>query len=449
MTATSATSSTTAGNSMSRPARLGILLAALTAPLSAQTVAEGYEVGTWHGFRDAAVTHTFDDNLPSHTDVVVPLFDEFGLKATFFVTTNWVSAADWPEFAAAAADGHEIAAHTLSHPNLSELSVEAQRAQLEGSRDAIEARISGAEVLTLAYPFCVPGDRELTEELFIAARVCSGRVDSKSPTDFYQTSSFVVGSEANRATAASLNAVANDAARSGGWANYLTHAIGAESGYSPIPAAELRSHVEYLADNLDRFWVATYADVVRYIRERDAASVTELVADYDGIVVEVTDDLDDAVYDVPLTLRRPIPDGWPGATAVQGTSPVRAVIVEEEGVVFVEFDAVPDAGPVTLTRTEPTSSASGPDSDLPRIVASQPNPSQNSTTIVYELATAGPVTIEVFDALGRRVDTLVDTAQSAGRHRVVWDGSPYGAGTYTVRLRTDGHIEAGQVTLTR
>ena len=62
--------------------------------------------------------------------MVLPIFDAVGLKVTFFLTTNWVT--DWPGFAAAAANGHEVTVHTVSHPDLSTLPVEQQRDRHNG-----------------------------------------------------------------------------------------------------------------------------------------------------------------------------------------------------------------------------------------------------------------------------------------------------------------------------
>lgn len=76
---------------------------------------------------------------------------------------------------------------------------------------------------------------------------------------------------------------------------------------------------------------------------------------------------------------------------------------------------------------------------LLRLFQSYPNPFRASTTITYEVEQAGPVTVTVYDALGRKVKTLVDGHQPVGSHAVVWDGrdaagQPVAAGTYFYRL---------------
>ncbi len=50
-----------------------------------------------------------------------------------------------------------------------------------------------------------------------------------------------------------------------------------------------------------------------------------------------------------------------------------------------------------------------------------PNPFCRRAALTYHLATPGPVRLEIIDPAGRRVRTLVDTAQTAGSHTAVWD----------------------------
>lgn len=66
----------------------------------------------------------------------------------------------------------------------------------------------------------------------------------------------------------------------------------------------------------------------------------------------------------------------------------------------------------------------------------RPTPTPGPTTFVFDLPASGPVTLEVFDALGRRVASLVDGERAAGRHVAGWDPPDSVAdGVYVVRLR--------------
>ncbi len=70
---------------------------------------------------------------------------------------------------------------------------------------------------------------------------------------------------------------------------------------------------------------------------------------------------------------------------------------------------------------------------------SRPNPVSARTTIDFALPQSGRARLEVFDASGRLVRTLLDGALSAGDHRASWDGDdesgrPAPSGLYYYRL---------------
>ncbi len=77
-----------------------------------------------------------------------------------------------------------------------------------------------------------------------------------------------------------------------------------------------------------------------------------------------------------------------------------------------------------------------------------PNPFNPTTTISYELGFRGMVSLDVFDAAGRRVRTLVHGVEAAGPHATAWDGKddrgePVSSGIYFYQLR------AGETRLTK
>jgi len=70
-----------------------------------------------------------------------------------------------------------------------------------------------------------------------------------------------------------------------------------------------------------------------------------------------------------------------------------------------------------------------------------PNPFNPSTTIAFDVANAGYVSIEVYNIKGQRVRTLVNDNYVAGRHTVVWNGDDtagrqVGSGVYFYRMTT-------------
>jgi serine protease AprX len=63
-----------------------------------------------------------------------------------------------------------------------------------------------------------------------------------------------------------------------------------------------------------------------------------------------------------------------------------------------------------------------------------PNPFNPSTTIEYALQRAGLVRLELFNALGQQITTLVEGSETAGTHSVIWNGSRLPSGVYFYRL---------------
>jgi hypothetical protein len=65
-----------------------------------------------------------------------------------------------------------------------------------------------------------------------------------------------------------------------------------------------------------------------------------------------------------------------------------------------------------------------------------PNPFNPITTIPFEIAERGRVTVEIFNVLGEKVATIIDEVVDAGSHEVTWDARNCSAGVYFYRLRS-------------
>jgi hypothetical protein len=76
-----------------------------------------------------------------------------------------------------------------------------------------------------------------------------------------------------------------------------------------------------------------------------------------------------------------------------------------------------------------------------------PNPFNAQTTLDYSLPVDGPVTLEVYDLLGRKIETLFEGFQSAGEHWIIWDGGDQTSGVYFYRIRTENKTETKKMTL--
>ncbi|BBM68439.1 hypothetical protein RmaAA213_02850 [Rhodothermus marinus] len=80
-----------------------------------------------------------------------------------------------------------------------------------------------------------------------------------------------------------------------------------------------------------------------------------------------------------------------------------------------------------------------------RLEAPFPNPFRTQVTLHYALPEPMRVKLAVYDLLGRRIATLADGLQAAGRHTITWTPEKLAAGLYLVRLEASGHAETRPV----
>ena len=100
----------------------------------------------------------------------------------------------------------------------------------------------------------------------------------------------------------------------------------------------------------------------------------------------------------------------------------------------------PGAGRLYFFMPHPTHVASYQETRPDRSALRQnyPNPFNPETVITYDLADPGPVRLTVYDALGQRVEVVVDGVQPVGRHMVRWSGEGVASGVYFYVLEAGG-----------
>ncbi len=81
-----------------------------------------------------------------------------------------------------------------------------------------------------------------------------------------------------------------------------------------------------------------------------------------------------------------------------------------------------------------------------------PNPFNASTEIPYTLSRSGLASLVIYNALGQRIETLVNEVQRAGSYTVSWrlgSARPLSSGVYFCRLVTPGEVLTRKLTLLR
>jgi hypothetical protein len=114
------------------------------------------------------------------------------------------------------------------------------------------------------------------------------------------------------------------------------------------------------------------------------------------------------------------------------------------------FKVIAGEAAYVLSTTEETLAA------LPQaftLYPNYPNPFNPVTTLSYTLVRPSPVTLVVYDLLGREVIRLKDgTWEDFGLHRLVWNGRdargmPLASGIFIARLVTPGYSRAIKMVL--
>ena len=118
----------------------------------------------WNG-KKKAITFSFDDGVTQDIRLI-EIFNKYGLKGTFNLNSSLLGLKGQvnprglgpvkhekvrPSLVKEIYAGHEVAVHTLTHPNLTTLDDETVAYQVEEDRKAL-SRLCGYEVVGMAYP---------------------------------------------------------------------------------------------------------------------------------------------------------------------------------------------------------------------------------------------------------------------------------------------------------
>ncbi len=120
---------------------------------------------------------------------------------------------------------------------------------------------------------------------------------------------------------------------------------------------------------------------------------------------------------------------------IEGNDKLIQLAARKEGQRAIAF-ALTEGGQLFVQITD-LESGRPPSSERPilELFQNYPNPFNPITAIEYRIFETGFVSLKVYDALGREVETLVSALQDAGRYRVEYNASRLASGIYFYRLQ--------------
>ncbi len=236
----------------------------------------------WPNGCSGAVSLTFDDGRPSQLARAVPLLNEMGLLATFYVNPkgdDWLAdLAPWRDVAAA---GHEVGNHTVNHPFgkalqddptimcLERMTLADIEAEIVAATRRLREGIPAQQECTYCYPCYLDHVGEgATRQSYVpvvARHFIAGRGRGEFGHNHPATCdlAYLYSWNAEFLTGAMLVGMAEQAAALGRWVIFTMHGI--NDGNLPISEMALRELCAFLTRHRDTIWVAPVVTVAKRI----------------------------------------------------------------------------------------------------------------------------------------------------------------------------------------
>jgi hypothetical protein len=130
----------------------------------------------------------------------------------------------------------------------------------------------------------------------------------------------------------------------------------------------------------------------------------------------------------------------------EGFNAIRCHLGQTEGLI-VRFDEIrlgtawADVTPAGTNLTEIVQSGYG--------VNIYPNPFSDVTTISYRLSSPEVVKLEIYNVVGKKLETLVNSIQTQGIHNINWAAGDQPSGIYFYKLQMGDFCDIGKLVLNR
>lgn len=218
------------------------------------------------GFERPLVTVTFDDGYQSIYDNALPVLETEAIDTTQFIVTGFTDTDPFymtsPELLNMYNLGHEMASHTVTHPDLTTLTPAELAYQLSASRGFLET-LTGGLVEDFAYTFGIYNAAVVSavQQYYLAARCSDAGLNSRTGFNEYLVKAETV---LDITTPAEVQAWIDDAIANNYWLVLMYHQIDDFPGEYHTTPANFTQEMQYLKGT--GVTVKTMKDAMQEIR---------------------------------------------------------------------------------------------------------------------------------------------------------------------------------------
>ncbi len=322
------------------PPMKALCLATLTALCIARfaTVAESAEhdvsrVLKWPDGKKACFMLGFDDSCKSQLDHAIPLLEKHKMVGTFYlVTGNGVWKGTKPKWEAAAKSPYvSVANHTFTHDGTEDpADLDEELAKCNEVLYQLHPEWKKPRLIGFARPGGVPWT--VTAEQQAAALKNHDLVDRPpfhGPPFHFNSPEQMTG--------------VVDAALAKGEMGHLDfHGVGGDWHVTPVDW--FSGLLDKLDTHREELWITDVVSWHQYVTERDRSKIAIVQSDAKTIRLQLTSDLDRALYNLPLTLETKVPADWKTCAVTQGENHLK--VATQDG--CVRHAAVPGGGEIRI-----------------------------------------------------------------------------------------------------
>lgn len=316
----------------------------------------------WKDDAQAVLTITIDDNSAPDHPFWLSMGQKYGVRFTWCAITARITKKEnpgfngtWEDWRKIRAAGHDVQSHTWHHGHTEDPDWKGIDAEYANSKKEIEENMPGNKCLIVGYfggPNSYMNDPAIAAKYYIGGRGGSGSLNSANSVDYMCTNN--IGGIPHLGDAQFPSQDMKYMLEKGkapidkfyrGWCNSNFHGCSKDPERADVE--KWLTVVKGLVQE-NKLWVGLFREVCLYGQERDTAKLKVTEKAPGKIVFNVTDTMDDALFDFPLTVKVRVDPSWKTVKATQGAKPVEAKLVQHEGATFALVQAVPDRGDVTL-----------------------------------------------------------------------------------------------------